>query len=141
MATKKECKCLEAIAHVVSDAVGLEELAVIQQHFGNLKFKKEEKYIKPPGDSIRDLIKRDAISLKKNIGELDKHCDTTGSDVYRKELYVEGKKALDTTIKRINSKMLSNGTATMAASAGSQINDFIQENVYVGKFMRCIKYD
>lgn len=42
----------------------------------------------------------------------------------------------------INSKMLSNGTATMAAfTAGSQINDFIQENVYVGKFMKCIKYD
>lgn len=135
MATKKECKCLEAIAHVVSDAVGLEELAVIQQHFGNLKFKKEEKYIQPPGDSIRDLIKRDAISMKKNIGELDKHCDTAGSDVYRKELYVEGKKALDTTIK-------TGGTSSMAAfTAGSQINDFIQENVYVGKFMKCIKYD
>ena len=73
---------------------------------------------------------------------MDKQCDTAGSDVYRKELYVEGKKALDTTIKRINSKVLSNGTATMAAfTAGSQINDFIQDNIYVGKFMRCIKYD
>lgn len=30
MATKKECKCLEAITHVVSDAVGIEELAIIQ---------------------------------------------------------------------------------------------------------------
>ena len=134
MVTKKECKCLETIAHVVSDAVGLEELAVIQQHFGNLKFKKEEKYIQPPGDSIRDLIKRDAISLKKNIEELDKHCDTAESDVYRKELYVGGNKALDTTIK-------SNGVATNAAfTAGSQINDFVQDNIYVGKFMKCIKY-
>lgn len=134
MATKKECKCLDAIAHVVSDAVGLEELAVIQQHFGNLKFKKEEKYIKPPGDSIRDLIKRDAINLKKNIQKLDKECDTAGLDVYRKELYIEGKKALEITIN-------SNGIATMAAfMAGSQINDFIQDNIYVGKFMRCIKY-
>lgn len=134
MATKRECKCLEAIAHVVSDAVGLEELAVIQQHFGNLKFKKEEKYIQPPGDSIRDLIKRDAIDLKKNIQKLDKECDTAGSDVYRKEFYVEGKKALEAIIK-------SDGTATMAAFiAGSKINDFIQDNVYVGKFMKCIKY-
>lgn len=134
MATKKECKCLETVAHVVSDAVGLEELAVIQQHFGNLKFKKEEKYIAPPGDSITDLIKRDAISLKKNIEELDKHCDTAGSDVYKKDLYVEGKHALDATIK-------SGGRTTMNAFiAGSQINDFVQDNAYVGKFMKCIKY-
>lgn len=80
---------------------------------------------------MTDLIKRDAIDLKKSIQELDRKCDTTRPDMYRKEFYTEGKRALEVAIQ-------SEGRETMAAFiAGSNINDFIQDNVYAGKFMKC----
>jgi len=129
MATMKECKCLESVARTVSNAVGLEELSVVASHHGNLRFSKAV-YPVPPADTISELIERDALNLREDIKMLDEHCDTKGKDLARKEFYESGKRLLDNTIMTKDKKF------DIAFSAGSQTNDFIQDNASLNKLLK-----
>lgn len=74
---------------------------------------------------------RNALSLREDIKILEQYCDTKEKDLVRREFYESGKRLLDNII------MMKGKKFDIAFSAGSQINDFIQDNVALNKLIKC----
>lgn len=82
-------------------------------------------------ENISGLIKENAIRLKESAPEVLIHCKTVETATQDPEFYQQGIRAINVTID-------SNGKDSDSAfMAGSLINDFIQNNVSLKRFMSC----
>lgn len=132
MATNKECECVKSAARVIMWASGLEDTALIGEHYGDIKFKTAI-HIHPDKkfNTLSQLINRDSLELKEELEKFDKTCDLSFADMRIINNYKSGKAALDNVIKSEGKNM------GEASHAGSIINDATQDAVTLKKLIRC----
>jgi hypothetical protein len=132
MATDKECECIISAARVIMWASGLEDSAIIGEHYGDIEFKTAV-HVHPDKEfnTLSQLINKDSLELKEELEKFEKTCDLSRASQRIVNHYRIGKTALDDAIKSEGKNMGS------ASAAGSIINDAMQDAVTDKKLIRC----